>query len=182
MRMVPAGLSRNSLRASTWASISSKCGPMLSSRRSPASVTETAWVVRVRSLMPSRASSKRMVWLRADCEMPILAAARVKLRSRATARKAIRSLMFSRGTHESLSWHRVHYIRICRSIQRSASGWLFNGGLPRNGSLRVLEPDGDGTGAIEDRDIARHIAKDDDARLGHAAAAIVDDEVIRTPK
>jgi hypothetical protein len=33
-----------------------------------------------------------------------LAAARVKLRSLATARKAIRSLTFSRGTQEFLSW------------------------------------------------------------------------------
>ena len=35
-----------------------------------------------------RASRRRMVWLSADCETPSLAAARVKLRSRATARKA----------------------------------------------------------------------------------------------
>jgi predicted MFS family arabinose efflux permease len=38
-----------------------------------------------------------MVWLSADCEMPSLAAARVKLRSCATARKARMSLMFSRA-------------------------------------------------------------------------------------
>lgn len=37
-----------------------------------------------------------MAWLSADWDMPSLAAARVKLRSFATARKAKRSLMFSR--------------------------------------------------------------------------------------
>ena len=53
------------------------------SRRSPASVGETLRVVRVSSRSPSRASSPRMVWLSADCETPSLAAALVKLRSRA---------------------------------------------------------------------------------------------------
>jgi hypothetical protein len=45
-----------------------------------------------------------MVWLKADCDTPTLAAALVKLRSRATDRKAIRSLMFSRGIHEFPSY------------------------------------------------------------------------------
>ena len=39
----------------------------------------------------------RIVWLSADWETPSFAAARVKLRSRATARKARRSLMFWRA-------------------------------------------------------------------------------------
>lgn len=36
---------------------------------------------------PSRASSSRTVWLSADCETPSLAAALVKLRSRATGQE-----------------------------------------------------------------------------------------------
>jgi hypothetical protein len=44
------------------------------------------------------------VWLKADCDTPSWAAARVKLRSRATAMKASRSLKFSRGIDESASW------------------------------------------------------------------------------
>src|SRR5215204_2776134 len=91
IRMVPAGFSRSSLMAETSASISSKRGPMLWSRRSPASVGETLRVVRLRSRTPSRSSSSRMVWLSADWETPSLAAALVKLRSRATATKALRS-------------------------------------------------------------------------------------------
>jgi hypothetical protein len=71
--------------------------------RSPASVGETLRVVRIRSRTPSRASSPRIVWLSADCETPSFAAAFVKLRSLATARKTRRSLMPWRGIHESLS-------------------------------------------------------------------------------
>ena len=46
IRIVPAGFSRSSLTAATSASISSKRGPMLWSRRSPACVGETLRVVR----------------------------------------------------------------------------------------------------------------------------------------
>jgi hypothetical protein len=59
-------------------------------------VGETLRVVRVSRRTPRRSSSPRMMWLSADCVMPSLAAARVKLRSRATARKTRMSLMFSR--------------------------------------------------------------------------------------
>ena len=45
---------------------------------------------------PRRASSPRMVWLSADWETPSFAAAFVKLRSRPTARKAMRSFRFPR--------------------------------------------------------------------------------------
>ncbi len=50
--MVPAGLSRSSLSAASSASISSKRGPTLRSRRSPASVGATLRVVRVSSRTP----------------------------------------------------------------------------------------------------------------------------------
>ncbi|MCY1242380.1 hypothetical protein D9M72_553380 [compost metagenome] len=103
MRTVPAGLSLTSLKAVSSVSNCSKCGTRVASSRSPASVGETLRVVRVSRRTPSRASSARMVWLSADCETPSWAAALVKLRSRATAAKAIRSLMFSRSIHESLS-------------------------------------------------------------------------------
>src|SRR5208282_490670 len=45
-------------------------------------------VVRASSCNPSRFSSPRMEWLKADCETPKRAAARVKLRSSATIAKA----------------------------------------------------------------------------------------------
>ncbi len=73
MRMVPAGLSRNSLKAASSASISSNArAERRASRRSPASVGATLRVVRVSSRSPSRASSPRTVWLSADCETPSL--------------------------------------------------------------------------------------------------------------
>ena len=106
MRIVPAGFSRRSLTAASSASISSNRGPTVSSRRSPASVGETLRVVRVSSRTPSRASSSRIVWLSADCETPSLAAALVKLRSRATAMKARRSpgcrAAFMASAHKSM--------------------------------------------------------------------------------
>ena len=68
------------------ARMTGKCGPALWRRRSPPSVVATLRVVRVRSRTPSRASRARTVWLSADCDKPSFAAARVKLRSRATAR------------------------------------------------------------------------------------------------
>jgi hypothetical protein len=85
------------------ASISSKREPTLARSRSPASVGETLRVVRVSSRRPSLSSSPRTVWLSADCEIPSFFPALVKLRSRATARKARRSLTFSRRIHELLS-------------------------------------------------------------------------------
>jgi hypothetical protein len=57
-------------------------------------------VVHVSSRSPSRSSSARIAWLSAEGETPICAAARVKLRASATARKASRALMFCRGIVE----------------------------------------------------------------------------------
>ena len=45
-----------------------------------------------------------MVWLSADCDTPSCAAARVKLRSRATARKAAMSLRSVRGIQKTSLW------------------------------------------------------------------------------
>ena len=76
-------------------------GPTVLRRRSPASVGATLRVVRVRRRTPNRASRARTVWLSADCDTPSFAAARVKLRSRATERKTARSLRSSAGIHKA---------------------------------------------------------------------------------
>jgi hypothetical protein len=92
IRIRPAGRSRKAVSAASPASISSKCGPIVASSRSPASVGATLRVVRVSRRRPSRSSKARIVWLSAEGETPVSAAARVKLRSRATARKPGRSI------------------------------------------------------------------------------------------
>jgi hypothetical protein len=63
-------------------------------------------IVRVSSRSPSRSSSARIVWLSADGETPICAAARVKLRSSATALKASKALILLRAIDEKNS--KVH--------------------------------------------------------------------------
>ena len=70
--------------------------------RPPRSARRCAWCG---SAAAARAAprARGSVWLSADCETPSFAAALVKLRSRATARKARRSLRFSRGIHEPCS-------------------------------------------------------------------------------
>ena len=90
MRTVPAGRSRSSVSDASLSSISSNAGRSVSISRSPASVGDTLLVVRVSSRSPSFASSRRIEWLSADCEMPSFAAALVKLRSSATARNMAR--------------------------------------------------------------------------------------------
>jgi hypothetical protein len=107
MRMVPAGLSPSWLTAATSAVMSSSRGATVCIRRSPASVGATLRIVRVNRRTPNRASRSRMVWLSEDCDMPSLAAARVKLRSRATAMKASRSLMESRVREWGGPWHGI---------------------------------------------------------------------------
>ena len=61
---------------------------------------DTLRVARVRSRTPSPTSSRRIVWLSADCETPSLAAALVKLRSRATATSARRSSRLPRCIYQ----------------------------------------------------------------------------------
>jgi hypothetical protein len=87
-RMRPAGLSRCFRVSATARSIRSSAG--VSSWRSaePAAVGETLRVVRASSCNPKRFSRPLMEWLKADCETPRRAAARVKLRSSATTAKA----------------------------------------------------------------------------------------------
>ena len=97
MRTTPAGLSRKSDSAASCAVISSMRGATAWNSASPASVVDTLRVVRVSSRTPTRASRSRMVWLSADCDTPSRVAARVKLRSRATARNTSRSFRFSRA-------------------------------------------------------------------------------------
>ena len=63
-------------------------GPMDCISRSPAWVGETLRVERFKIGCQGALPSPRMVWLRADWETPSWAAALVKLRWRATARKA----------------------------------------------------------------------------------------------
>jgi hypothetical protein len=100
MRIVPDGVSRNALSAVSSVPISSKRGSTVRSNRSPASVGATLRVVRFSSRSPNRVSSPLIVWLSADCETPSWAAARVKLRAFATAKKARRSLTSRRSIDE----------------------------------------------------------------------------------
>ncbi len=98
-RTVPEGAP---LRVPSFAkpvAMSSRAGPNERNSVSPASVIETERVVRARSLTFSRASNPLMAWLRADCDMPSRAAARVKLASSATTAKAARSLSSSRNIY-----------------------------------------------------------------------------------
>src|SRR3989441_6081554 len=63
---------------------------------SPASVGATLRVVLASSRTPSCSSIPRIAWLRAEVDTPSRFAARVKLRSSATARNADRTLSSSR--------------------------------------------------------------------------------------
>ena len=81
-------------------SISSNRGANVWIRRSPAAVGDTLRLVRVSRRSPRRVSRAGILCLSADCETPIGLAAPVKLRSRATATKANRSLKSSLGIHE----------------------------------------------------------------------------------
>ena len=88
IRIVPLGLPLNCARASSSASILPKCSTTVASRRPPASV-----MIIVRELRASRRTSRlfskvRTARLTAVCNCPRRAAARVKLRSRATAMNA----------------------------------------------------------------------------------------------
>src|SRR3546814_15337078 len=72
-------------------------------KRSPASVGDTLRVVRASRRTPSRSSSALIVWLRAEGVTPSLAAALVKLWSRATATKACKSFTFGYAIAEIFS-------------------------------------------------------------------------------
>src|SRR5437867_182641 len=95
-RTRPAGCSRS---PDTWASaprMSPRAGRRLAMSCSPASVGATLRVVLASRRTPIRSSSPRTAWLSAEVETPIRFAARVKLRSSATARNADKTLSSSR--------------------------------------------------------------------------------------
>ena len=58
-----------------------------------------------------------MVWLSADCDVPSFAAARVKLRSSATAMKAVRSPRSSRRIHEPIDMIHADFIGLSQECQ-----------------------------------------------------------------
>src|SRR6202048_3729951 len=86
-------------------------GPRRSSNPPPASVSAALRVVRKRRTVPSRASSWRTDWLRAEGEIPNSAAAAAKLRRRATARKAFRA--FSEVTAILKIYYGAHPVYFC---------------------------------------------------------------------
>src|SRR5436190_433674 len=95
-RTRPAGCSRS---PDTWASaprMSPRAGRRLAMSCSPASVGATLRVVLASRRTPIRSSSPRTAWLSAEVETPSRFAARVKLRSSATARNADKTLSSSR--------------------------------------------------------------------------------------
>src|SRR5881409_3621941 len=71
---------------------------------SPAGVGATLRVVRASRCTPNRSSSPRIAWLSAEVDTPRRFAARVKLRSSATARNADRTLSSSRTICE---WYSI---------------------------------------------------------------------------
>src|SRR5258705_1680875 len=79
------------LRPSTASLISANAAGSRANSVRPASVRETLRVVRLNSLVPTRSSSARIVWLKAERERPSLGAARTKLCVSATATKAVSS-------------------------------------------------------------------------------------------
>ena len=87
-RIRPAGRSLCFRASATDLSIRSRAGARSWRSAVPAAVGETLRVVRASSCSPNLFSRPRMEWLRADCEMPSRAAARVKLRSSATTANA----------------------------------------------------------------------------------------------
>ena len=96
IRTVPAGLSRKAMSAAISASISAMRGASDWNRRSPASVGATLRVVRVSRRMPSRASSRLIVWLSVDCDVPKLRRGLGEAPLLATARNHSKSFMSSR--------------------------------------------------------------------------------------
>ena len=87
-RSVPAGTACNAVTSTSASATSRKAGASRAKRRFPASVGVTLRVVRWSKRTPSRSSSPRMAWLRAEADTPRSAAALRKLRCRATASKA----------------------------------------------------------------------------------------------
>src|SRR5438552_17674096 len=95
-RTRPAGRSRKPLITSTAPRMSPSAGRRRAMSCSPAGVGATLRVVRASRRTPNRSSSPRIAWLIAEADTPRRFAARVKLRSSATARNADRTLSSSR--------------------------------------------------------------------------------------
>jgi hypothetical protein len=82
--MLPAGLSRSSPSARQFGLDLVEARPDGAEAALTHSVGGTLRVVRISRRRPSAPSSSRILWLSGDCDTPSGAAARVKLRSRAT--------------------------------------------------------------------------------------------------
>src|SRR5438105_4205682 len=95
-RTRPAGRSRSPVIKSSAPRMSPSAGRRRAMSCSPASVGATLRVVRASRCTPNRSSSPRIAWLSAEGVTPRRVAARVKLRSSATARNADRTLSSSR--------------------------------------------------------------------------------------
>ena len=83
-RTRPAGRSRRPESRSSAPRMSPSAGRSRARNSSPASVRATLRVVRASRRTPTRSSSARMAWLKAEGDTPSCFAARVKLRSSAT--------------------------------------------------------------------------------------------------
>src|SRR2546428_1127714 len=102
-RTRPAGRSRSPVIRSTAPRMSPSGGRRRGMSCSPAGVGATLRVVRASRRTPNRSSSARFAWVTAEVETPRRFAARVKLRSSATARNADRTLSSSRTICEYYS-------------------------------------------------------------------------------
>src|SRR3989442_1719205 len=115
-RTRPAGRSRSPVITSTAPRMSPSAGRRRAMSFSPASVGATLRVVRASRCTPNRSSSPRIAWLSAEGVTPRRLAARVKLRSSATARNADRTLSSSLTICERYSLTLVDYSRYCRAV------------------------------------------------------------------
>src|SRR5438128_5511362 len=102
-RTRPAGRSRSPVIRSTAPRMSPSAGRRRVMSCSPAGVGETLRVERASRCTPNRSPSPRIAWLSAEVDTPRRFAARVKLRSSATARNADRTLSSSRTICEYYS-------------------------------------------------------------------------------
>src|SRR5881296_275878 len=115
-RTRPAGRSRSPETSSRASRTSPSAGRSRATSCAPASVGATLRVVRASKRTPKRSSSSRIAWLSAEGVTPRRLAARVKLRSSATARNADRTLSSSRTICELYSLTLVDYSRYCRAV------------------------------------------------------------------
>jgi hypothetical protein len=99
----PIGRRRSSFKFSSAPAICSIAGRSRSSKRKPASVTDTLRVVRCSRRTPRRSSSCRIEWLSADGVTLSCDAAARKLRCSATMTNAVRLASSARSIHELLS-------------------------------------------------------------------------------